>query len=922
MKRTMIRLLSLTLLLLVALPAAWATHNRAGEIIVETVPDENGNCGLTVKATIITYTKASSTDADRDSLTICWGDDNCEVIARNNGPGTPPQGEELEDEDIKYNVYMATHTYTGPSRYTISFEDPNRNAGVINVNFPNSVSIRFYVENVFSLFNPVFSGCNNSPVLQVPPIDFACTGEVFTHNPGAFDIDGDSLAYELAVPKQRPNEPVPNFFFPNGMSINPITGDLVWDSPTQVGEYNIAINIYSYRNGQIIDTMVRDMQIIVEDCVNDPPVVITDIDEICVIAGTVIDFNVTATAPLTDTDQRVRLLAYGAPLNLDVSPAEFTPPSVEYFDDPLVKNFRWETTCEHISGQPYNVVFRAVDDFRGDSTGLATLKTVRITVVGPPPEDVQAIAEGPAIEVSWESPYVCEDAQEDYFRGFSVWRRINSDQSPLDTCSPGLAGRGYTKISSDTLRNIVDGRYFFQDNNVERGKTYCYRVLANFARRTANGLFFYNRVESLPSEESCVQLGRDVPLLIKVDVVNTDFSSGSIDVCWTKPDPADLDTLMNGGPYTYNLLRAPGHTEDPSSFTLINSVTAPTFALANDTCFTDTGLNTVDQPYTYIVDFYVNGEADALGSSTVGGSVYLNATPSDRVNTLFWDEFVPWENFSYTIFRENDSGVLDSLTTVTDPIYRDEGLQNLVEYCYVVRTAGTYNISGVPEPLINHSQRICSTPFDNVPPCPPELTVTNLCDVSESCDQIEALENNLSWLSAATLCPEFEDVDAYRIYYAPIVNAPFELIATVNDPNQLDYIHQPGGTIAGCYTVTAVDTVGNESAQSNIVCVDNCPVYELANAFTPNGDNQNDLYVPIRSCFIAQVEFQVYNRWGGLVFETKDPALNWDGTNIKGDALESGTYFYRCRVFEQRVEGILPAPELLSGYIELIKGTP
>ena len=134
---------------------------------------------------------------------------------------------------------------------------------------------------------------------------FACTGEVFTHNPGAYDVDGDSLSYELAVPKRGPNDPVPNFFFPNGMSINPVTGDLVWDTPTDVGEYNIAINIYSYRNGQLIDTMVRDMQIIVEDCSNEPPLVITDVEEICVIAGTVIDFDVIATAPLTDTDQKV-----------------------------------------------------------------------------------------------------------------------------------------------------------------------------------------------------------------------------------------------------------------------------------------------------------------------------------------------------------------------------------------------------------------------------------------------------------------------------------------------------------------------------------------------------------------------------------------------------------------------------------------
>ena len=916
-----IRLLSVFCFFFISLSAVYATHNRSGEIVVETLTDENGDCGLTVRATIITYTKTSSVDADRDSLTICWGDDTCERVARTNGPLNPPQGEPLEN-DIKFNLYVATHTYNGPATYVISFEDPNRNAGILNVNFPNSVSIPFYVENVFTLFNPVFSGCNNSPVLEVPPIDFACTDEVFTHNPGAFDIDGDSLVYELAVPRQGPGDPVPNFFFPAGMTINRTTGDLVWDTPLEEGEFNVAINIISFRNGFPIDTMVRDMQIIVEDCDNDPPLVITDVDELCVIAGTNIVFDVTATAPLTDTDELVRLLGYGAPFNLEVSPATFLPDDESYQNDPLTRTFRWQTTCEHISSQPYNVVFRAVDDHLGDTTGLATLKTIRIKVVGPPPEDVQAVASSQTIEVSWELPYVCEDAQDDFFRGFSVWRRINPDQTPIDTCETGLAGRGYTRISPDDLQQVSGGRYFFLDENVERGKTYCYRVLAQFARRTSNGMFFYNQVESIPSEEACVQLGRDVPLITKVDVVDTDLSNGIIDVCWTKPDPTDLDTILNGGPYTYELLRAPGHSEDLSTFTSIFSTSSPTFAGANDTCFTDINLNTVDQPYTYAVNFYVNGESTPLGVSSVAGSLFLNATPSDQQNTLTWDELVPWENFSYTIFRENGSGGLDSLDTVIDPIYRDEGLTNNVEYCYVVRAQGTYNISGVPNPLLNRSQRICSTPFDNVPPCPPELMVTNLCDFSESCDDIEQLENNLSWQSAATLCPEFEDVAAYNVYYAATVNAPFELIATINDPNQLDFIHEPGGTIAGCYTVTAIDTIGNESAQSNIVCVDNCPVYELPNAFTPNGDSQNDLFIPTRNCFIAQVEFQVFNRWGDLVFETSDPALNWDGTNTSGDALNEGTYFYRCQVFEQRVDGIVPSPELLSGYIEMLKDNP
>ena len=65
------------------------------------------------------------------------------------------------------------------------------------------------------IFNPVFAGPNNSPILLQPPIDFACVGQPFLHNPNANDLDGDSLSYEFTTPLQDVNTPVPNFSSPS-----------------------------------------------------------------------------------------------------------------------------------------------------------------------------------------------------------------------------------------------------------------------------------------------------------------------------------------------------------------------------------------------------------------------------------------------------------------------------------------------------------------------------------------------------------------------------------------------------------------------------------------------------------------------------------------------------------------------------------
>ena len=908
-----------------------ATHNRAGEISIEQV----GDCvnSLTIKATIVTYTKASSIQADRDSLEICWGDGRCETVFRLNGPivGGFPQGERLEN-DTKKNIYIAFHTFPARGTYAISMTDPNRNGGILNVNFPNSESVRFHIQTVYTFPNPQFQGCNNTPVLLQPPIDIGCVGQVFIHNPNAFDADGDSLSYEFIVPLQDIGLVVPNYQFPdninpgpeNQLTIDEVTGDIVWDAPQRRGEYNLAMHIIEWRNGSPLDTLIRDMQILIEECDNKPPEIETPFDEVCVIAGDTLAFDVVATAPLDETNQRVRLSALGGPFEVPRSPAQFLPADLNGFEpDPVTRRFVWVPDCEQISDQFYSVVFKATDNFLGDTTGLATLKTVRIKVMGPPPENVTAAAGEQGIRVRWQKPYFCEDDTLNYFQYFTVWRREGSNNFPLDTCEAGLEGRGYENLTPFGTLEMEDGDYVFTDLDIERGKTYCYRILANFARTTPGGQFLYNLVESLPSQEVCVQQNQDLPLILQASVTNTSTTEGGIQVCWARPDAESLDTLSNPGPYRYELLRAEGITIDENDFVPIGvSFTTENFADPVDTCYLDTGLNTTDQPYTYRVNFYTGfSDTEPIGATNPAASIYLNATGTDQAINLTWDEEVPWDNYQFVVFRQNEQGVFDSIATVESLTYTDRGLINGETYCYQVLGLGTYGIEGIPDTLLNFSQEACAEPRDDVPPCAPQLTVDDICDELVDCSDASQQVNTLNWDNVNLTCDDTGDAVAYRVYFTPAGDSTgFEFIGQVDGAGNTSFLHNPEQGIAGCYAVSAVDSVGNEGPRSNIVCVENCPLYELPNTFTPNGDGQNDEFRPYPYCFIEQVDFEVYNRWGQLVFTTTDPDLRWDGTNLNGDELAEGTYTYICRVFEQRADGVQESETLLRGYIELIRG--
>lgn len=919
-------------LFFLGISTASATHNRAGEISVEQIDP------LTVQATITTYTKASSIQADRDSLTLCWGDGTCDVLVRLNGLDTDgdgvPEGERLPN-DTKKNIYMLFHIYPGIGTYRLSMTDPNRNGQIINVNPPSSDMVEFHIQTVYTLLNPQFEGSNNTPKLLQPPIDIGCVGQTFIHNPNAFDEDGDSLAYRLITPLRGIAEEngqavqVPNYFFPNEInpgannihSIDERTGEFIWTAPQRAGEYNIAFNIIEYRQGIPIDTMMRDMQILIEDCENQPPE-IEVVREVCVIAGETLELDVIVTDPDMPL-QLVELTALGGPFEVEKNKARLEV-SPGYQAQPLMGKFIWETACEHISDQEYQVVFRAADnqeitDSRGEISFLSTLETVLIKVVGPPPEDVQASAEPEQIKVTWEKPYSCEDADNNYFQGFSVWRRIGSNQFQPDTCRPGLNGQGYTRLNVPLVTDMEDGQYFYIDTDVERGRTYCYRILANFAQLSAAGNPF-NKVESLPSAEACVQLSRDIPLITKVSVINTNSTAGSIQIDWTKPVAADLDTVMNPGPYRYQLFRAEGL--NGTNFQPIPEANFESqfYNSANDTTFLDVGLNTVNNAYSYKVAFHVNGESQPLGETNVAASVFLGASPTDEAINLSWQEMVPWDNFEYVIFRQNEQGGFDSIGITTEMSFKDIGLINGEEYCYKVQSIGTYGIEDIISPLLNFSQEICSIPGDNVPPCPPTLMVSNICDNISGDVNPDFFVNNLLWTNPNEVCEEVNDVERYNIYYTPTEDGEFQLIETINFADITTYEHRPDLGIAGCYVVTAIDSSRNESAFSNTVCVDNCPSYTLPNTFTPNGDGTNEIFKPFPYRFIDRIDFKVYNRWGGLVFETTDPAINWDGKNLSGKDLKDGVYYYVCRVFESRVTGVVEQEALLNGSIHLIRG--
>lgn len=130
--------------------------------------------------------------------------------------------------------------------------------------------------------------------------------------------------------------------------------------------------------------------------------------------------------------------------------------------------------------------------------------------------------------------------------------------------------------------------------------------------------------------------------------------------------------------------------------------------------------------------------------------------------------------------------------------------------------------------------------------------------------------------------------------------------------------HEPGDAFpvgATQVVYTAENEAGNEVECRFTVTV-NRKVLNLkaTPAITPNGDGIQDVWIIQDIEFFPNSRVVVVDRWGSIVYEASgynNVSVVWTGTNLSGNVLPTGTYFYRIEIQQTR--------EVLTGSIELVR---
>jgi gliding motility-associated-like protein len=125
--------------------------------------------------------------------------------------------------------------------------------------------------------------------------------------------------------------------------------------------------------------------------------------------------------------------------------------------------------------------------------------------------------------------------------------------------------------------------------------------------------------------------------------------------------------------------------------------------------------------------------------------------------------------------------------------------------------------------------------------------------------------------------------------------------------------------VGGAYVVELIVSNSNGCADTivgTITVIENYTLF-APNSFSPDGNEFNNVFkVSGYGIDLFSFRLEIYNRWGELIFVSKDPEIGWDGSYGKtGEISPIGTYTYKLNYKLKNQE----QPNVISGHVNLIR---
>ncbi len=257
-------------------------------------------------------------------------------------------------------------------------------------------------------------------------------------------------------------------------------------------------------------------------------------------------------------------------------------------------------------------------------------------------------------------------------------------------------------------------------------------------------------------------------------------------------------------------------------------------------------------------------------------SIGLNSSTGNIVSAN------PQVTTTYTLIATNGAGCGDTaqmtLTVLNSPTVIATGDTNLcITIPVQLNASGATNYQWIPPTGLSASN--ISNPIANTIS---NITYTVTGSDSTGCFASDEVTINIlvppvSSLPDTTIFCN-QSIQLYTGVTTSGFNFHWEPAYGLNDSTSVSPIASPD--VNTNYTLVIETADGCQVKYSMTVNVDAANIY-IPNAFSPNGDDRNDIYNIIYSCGFALEYFRIYNRWGQMVWQTYDIDEGWDGNFVE-----------------------------------------
>lgn len=282
--------------------------------------------------------------------------------------------------------------------------------------------------------------------------------------------------------------------------------------------------------------------------------------------------------------------------------------------------------------------------------------------------------------------------------------------------------------------------------------------------------------------------------------------------------------------------------------------------------------------------------------------IYLGAdTAICRHDSILLDPGPGFISYSWNTGSMSDQLVIDQPGTYSIKAMTTEG-------CYSVDTLVLLSLYDLPGPDLGPDSVLCAETV--------RLLQTNgqyasyLWNTGATSSTITVQQSGEYWLSVTDLngCHNSDTMRITAIVRPPaaFLGADTEICSygqlLLNPLQSFNAYHwSNGATVAtvsisqpGIYWLDATDHYHCTGRDSIVVTKKDCQEgLFVPTAFTPNKDGLNDTFLPLLFGDIISFRFQVFNRWGQIIFQTTTPGKGWDGT-FKGLVQDSNVFIWNC----------------------------